>query len=179
MNEIIISCTGAICFIISPILLTIVNKTSPDNRRIIFFCNLCQHISSICLCSSISKWSWTAFGICFHKETAKVWNPFIYFSNFFFPPGNDVFIKWICTVKSAKLYSCRKIQTQIQTNSIFRKQIRKYFHLPKIFRCNKKCRCIFYIYIIDNNPIDSHTGCHSAIISGSSVNNNLVIFIKE
>ena len=59
--KIIISRTGAICLLISPVLLAVVDKAPPDDRTAIRRHRFCQHICSVCMISAISKGTGTAF----------------------------------------------------------------------------------------------------------------------
>src|SRR5699024_1778318 len=71
-SKIVISRFCSVCLLVSPVLLAVVYKAPPDNSSSIRLYGFCQHISPICMVSSIGKRSGTAFGICFHQKSPQI-----------------------------------------------------------------------------------------------------------
>ena len=175
----IVSCSCTVRLFITPVLSTVVNKTSPNDGSAIWFQHFRKHIGSIRMRTSISKWTGTAFGICLYQKSSKIWNHLINMCHGFSPPGNYLRVKWIRNRNITKFHRSRKIDTHKQTNSISGKQIGILFYLFQIHICDKVCFLFMNIYIIDDNGIDSN-GCHqSRIHLCAVVIKNFVIIIKK
>ena len=60
-DKIVITGSCPVCLSVSPVLLAVVNKASPNDQTSIGLDRLCQHIGSLGMGSSVSKGPWPSF----------------------------------------------------------------------------------------------------------------------
>ena len=162
-HKIVVACAGAVNLGIAPILLAVVDETTPDNVTAAGGHSIGQHVCAVGLVATVGEGAGAALGVGLYQETTQAGQVCPDLLGLIRPPLGHSGVAGVGGVHAAQLHRGGKVDAQIQLDAVGGEDFQILLQGAEVAVGDEPAGGVLDVDVIDCDAVDAHGREHTGV----------------